>query len=154
MAGTTLAQWAGWGAVHTVKGAAVTTPAEPAAKAFADRGWRIDTLPPDPVPPEVLDLFPAGSLKLLEEFALCGPPGRAPGTIELVLGTLRGQPLVVVLREGQCPDVIKPVETPVGTGVGTVLESGAATAGTVAFSFEAGAHDDGARLLLLAVRAA
>lgn len=117
----------------------VTPSGPPAAEASASGGWHVRTAPPEPIPPEVLDLFAAGSFTLIEEYTLGAPAGGGSGTVTVTmqqLGPVR-RALIVALREAQCPEI----------AYGT--ESG----GRLTFRFEAGAHDDGARLLLLAVRA-
>ncbi|GHG43364.1 hypothetical protein GCM10012320_07510 [Sinomonas cellulolyticus] len=114
-------------------------PEVPLVQASAHGGWQVRIAQPEPIPPEVLDLFAAGSFTLLEQYALTAPPDGGPGTVALSLPHLGAarRAVLVVLRESQCPDV--------------VYASGTA-AGGLAFRIVAGKHDDDARLLLLAVR--
>lgn len=117
----------------------VTRSGPPAPEASASGGWDLRPAPPEPIPPEVLDLFAAGSFTLIEEYTLAAPAGGGPGGITMTMqepGTSR-RAVLVVLRDAQRPDVA----------------FGTASRGQLTFHFEAGAHDDGARLLLLAVRA-
>ncbi|GAB3279881.1 hypothetical protein GCM10027449_20560 [Sinomonas notoginsengisoli] len=107
-------------------------------EASAGGGWHVGPLPPEPVPPEVLELFDGEQLRLLEGFVLTAPLDRRPGTVNVLLRKppARGREVLVLLREAKTPDLVDPVDA----------------GGALLFSFEAGAHDDGARLLLLTLR--
>lgn len=119
----------------------VTGPAEPLADASASGGWRVERIPPEPLPPEVLDLFPDVPVRLAEAFVLLAPAAPGPGSATVAAPFPDSSLVLVVLRPGGTPELVS-----------AQIDHGFGEPAVGVFRIRLGKHDGGTRLLLLAVR--
>lgn len=106
--------------------------------AWADGGWRLERLPIQPLPPELLELFEGLTLVLVEAYSLDAPIPPAPGTAAVRPRNVptESYPVLVVLRGGEPPEI----------AVVTYDD------GVLTFRLALTARDGGAHLVLLMVR--
>lgn len=123
----------------------VTGPAESMTDASATAGWRAEGVPPEPLPPEVLDLFPGLPVRLVEAFVLVAPALPVAGSVTIAAPAAADGLVLVVLRPGAVPETVARKDV--------VREAGGGRLGAFGvFRVSVGTHDGGTRLLLLAVR--
>ncbi|MDQ4490169.1 hypothetical protein RBS60_08135 [Sinomonas sp. ASV486] len=111
---------------------------DPILDAWADGGWRLERLPIQPLPPELLELFEGLTLALMETYSLDAPTPPAPGTAAVRPRNVPAEScsVLVVLRGGEPPEI-----------AGVKHDGGAPT-----FRIALTSRDRGAHLVLLTVR--
>lgn len=111
---------------------------DPILDAWADGGWRLERLPIQPLPPELLELFEGLTLALMETYSLDAPTPPAPGTAAVRPRNVpvESYPVLVLLRGGEPPEI-----------AGVEHDGGVPT-----FRIALTPRDRGARLVLLTVR--